>query len=486
VEDVGFFQGYRVDDDGLDWAETPVTIRRLDLRSGQWMPSLVIVGETTKKNSGEALDSILTSQRRVAILTAMSVDDDVAEKSIISRVTCFPRDGDKPIWSRQFHSKVERLDPPTSAFVPEPAPDSSESSLHPLSWVGERLLVCLEGADGKRDLVCLNGDTGKSEWRLDRIWEFQRGYIGPSVYQYYISRFGIETFSKKGENEDKIHEAREAFEKNFEGNIVAGPLVIPLHLGGQATRFFGPAARIFVAVAKGPSGPYSGQLSDCLVYELNEAGTPIASLPMPRMIDGRYSRVFANGLVWTCHGEAIVRIRFSNENAAFTPGPGSKFCVGEVEWYRQMSSRGRDAWITAGRESDLMALTETYAIRPSDGGYILREREQVYHFPMALIDLRTGLERETTLDVPFRGTVPDPERNYCRQQLQNGDSRWSTTGPYLIAISRVRVEGSRLKVSLDGGEWSMDETDVADYSAILEFPAEPLSSAVAGANAEHR
>jgi hypothetical protein len=74
--------------------------------------------------------------------------------------------------------------------------------------------------------------------------------------------------------------APERFEtdkKRFESAIIAGPVVVPLP--GQSGEY-----SIFVVVATGAKGPWAGYLSDCIVYELNESGKPIAMTQLPRTL----------------------------------------------------------------------------------------------------------------------------------------------------------------------------------------------------------
>src|SRR5204862_860145 len=92
---------------------------------------------------------------------------------------------DKPSWSKQYISAGER--PYTGGYVwGIPPPLYAGSAIQCLSWLGDRLLVCPEAMEPVR---CLNPDTGTEIWQVDRLWEFQRGFIGPSVWSHFISRF---------------------------------------------------------------------------------------------------------------------------------------------------------------------------------------------------------------------------------------------------------------------------------------------------------
>ncbi len=48
-------------------------------------------------------------------------------------------------------------------------------------------------------------------------------------------------------------------------------------------------------------------------------------------------------------------------------------------------------------------------------------------------------------------------------------TNWSTLGPYLLTISEMWLEGNRLRIGLETGDWSMEQTEVEDWTAVLDF-----------------
>ena len=98
-----------------------------------------------------------------------------------------------------------------------PRPQYADSAIRHLTWLDDRLLVC---AEAMQPILCLNGDTGSEIWRLERLWEFQRGFIGPSVWSHFISRYGIEG---SGSEETYIENSRQ-----YQCALVAGPVAVPL------------------------------------------------------------------------------------------------------------------------------------------------------------------------------------------------------------------------------------------------------------------
>jgi len=71
-----------------------------------------------------------------------------------------------------------------------------------------------------------------------------------------------------------------------------------------------------------------------------------------------------------------------------------------------------------------------------------------------LIDLRTGLDRPMVLHVPFEGNLPKPESNYSGFDRPGGKSGIHTMGPYVLAITQLRVEGKSLRITLGMEKWS--------------------------------
>jgi hypothetical protein len=363
------------------------------------------------------------------------------------------------LWSSTFASKGQRPSPSVFLWASS-RPNYATSSIQHLAALGERILVC---AEDTQDILCLERNTGKEAWRLERVWEYQRGFIGPSVWSHFLSRFGLESTQLKDQSSDEVRLARDAFDKQFACAIVAGPLVV------HRERNVGVSHdRIFVGVSKGPVGPYSGYLSDCVVYELNERGTPIAIIRLPEMIEGNSFCVIDDGIIWKCQNQAMVRIGLSEERASFVSGPGSTDGVGKINWYRQLDAKKQSAWLVSGWMNIPIAFGKSTFRLPA-GGYITKRTDRIFHFPLAIMDLKTGLERDLTLAVPFRGEVPDPETNFCSEVQRNGETRWSTLGPYVLAISEMSLEGDRLRIGLESGDWSMDHTRVEDWTAVLTF-----------------
>ena len=135
--------------------EKPVTIHRLVLRSGEWLPSLVVGDKEL-----ESLISILPGKHSVIVLTATTKDTPFRDELASYRVTCFTRDKTEPLWSKTFTSQGQRPTPGVSLWASR-RPNYATSSIQHLARLGERILVC---AEDTQDTLCLERDTGKEAW----------------------------------------------------------------------------------------------------------------------------------------------------------------------------------------------------------------------------------------------------------------------------------------------------------------------------------
>ena len=88
---------------------------------------------------------------------------------------------------------------------------------------------------------------------------------------------------------------------------------------------------------------------------------------------------------------------------------------------------------------------------------------KIYRFPISVIDLKNGADRELVLKVPYKGDIPEPKSNFSRSETALGKARWRTLGPYLLAITWLEIEGNRLQVTLGMENWSRTlEFDIDD------------------------
>jgi CheY-like chemotaxis protein len=120
---------------------------------------------------------------------------------------------------------------------------------------------------------------------------------------------------------------------------------------------------------------------------------------------------------------------------------GGSDMLSRIEWYRNPEIPEPAAWLVADPAGDPMACTASHAFRPLAGGYVEKKGERVYHFPIAKIDLVTGLSEFLTLNVPFEGDIPTPQKNFSG--MPDG---LHIHGPYMLGVTWLDVKGNTLEM----------------------------------------
>lgn len=443
--------------------EKPFEIRRFNVVKHQWEAPLVITDEKKKPNQLEWCISALTNADRIAVLTeqAETGENNREVKVLGYRLALFRKGQDKPLWVKQFPTVGARPEPGVHVFASS-MPDYAGSAIRHLSWLGDGILLC---AGEKDDIVILDG-AGAIKRKVERIWEYQRGFTGPSVWSHFISRFGfdsmVEAMAEGGEGvvlgndkgvgtpehkkaveeaRKKLNDARKAFDDQNQCAIVGGPFVVP-----SANRKPGDqnneGDHIFVAIAKGPNKWNWGYLSDCIVYDLSAQGHVEEMVNLPRMVNGAQVSIVSDGLVWGCQKGAIVKLAVPSD-LSWGMGPGGPDLICKIDWYRQFPGVKLDGWLTAEKVGDVMTFDASHAFRAVSGGYVAKKDEKIYRFPVSVVDLKEGIESAAMLAVPFKGELRLPETNAA-----TFDGKTAARGPYLLGVTQLHIENSVLEVTL--------------------------------------
>jgi hypothetical protein len=295
-------------------------VRRLDIDKAKWLDPLLLVLKGEMAPNGAQIRDALIDDKTLVLLSAEKAPADVKIENY--RVSLFEGNETTPVWSKTFQAAQERAYTGGLLWAAR-RPDYAISSVQSLNWVGKHLLVC---AGPRQDLLCLDRAKGKEIWRLPRVWEFDRGFTGPSVWSNHLSRFGLDSFTeytakdpsgivnykgKKGIEAQQLAQkdakaelaaARKEHEELYDCSLVAGPVVVST---GKALRGDQDYA-IFVGVAKGPNrGRWSGYRSDCIVYEIGRSGQMVGRAVVPRMVNGWQFGQVENGVVWSCQRRAV-------------------------------------------------------------------------------------------------------------------------------------------------------------------------------------
>jgi hypothetical protein len=421
------------------FAGTGSSVRRLDLNERKWLPALA----PSRPVPGGKVRSALVDDRGVAVfVSSVRAPDKLADEEIDKidadrekpseryELAYFESGKTEQAWSRNFllQGAAERPDP-AGLLWSATRPDYASSAVQTLCCLGDDLLVCPGELQG---LFCLDRAHGQVQWQLQRPWEFERSFIGPSVWNHTITRFGLEHATEK-----ELADSAGKLAEQTEAAIVGGPVVVNVDAEDDewSTR------RIFIAVAKGPKGAWSGYLQDCTIYELNASGQPIAMCKLPRMVLGQTFRSLPGGVVWSMQRGGLVRV--TAQETSFRFGPGTDDCLCKIDWYREFRPVERQAWFVAEPLNGVAAFSQTHLFRAVSGGYVEKKAEAIYRFPITEVDLSTGFSRDLELAVPLERQLTLPRTNFRAMKRKNAGQEVEgvkASGTYLLAITRLEVD----------------------------------------------
>jgi hypothetical protein len=126
--------------------------------------------------------------------------------------------------------------------------------------------------------------------------------------------------------------------------------------------------------------------------------------------------------------------------------------------------RSPTAWFIAAPPTDVAGFSKARLFRPSSA-YIRNKEDEIYELQINVVDLRTGLDRDMTLSVPFKGSLPFPETGISSFNQGTLTEHFYAHGPHVVGIDRLTVDGDRLKVVVTHGSAPTELT--FDVSAML-------------------
>lgn len=430
------------------------SIKRLRLGDGQWLEDLRI----PESGAQEALLGMLPGPDLTFVLSATLVNDKEWPNEARMkryRVTAFNESSGSVEWTRSFEAEEEPRQ--TGPFLLSAVrPNEAVPGVRPLSVWGDKLIIC---SGSRQAILCLEQKSGKTAWSRERIWEYERGFIGPSVWSHYLSRHGVRPYSVQGAEPDAVDAKRSAdFEQRWTCNIVGGPIIaaMPSEGGADARQppdFFGRDrswhAALYIAVgrsrADGDRNSYSSFLQDCLIYELNADGEVVGILNMPRMVIGSVAQSVEGGVVWACQNNAVVRL--CGSGSATSSGscmPGGPDMLIQASWYRDYSTTESCEWLTTGKSGDPVALGTKRGFRVLAGGFVHAAEKRVFLLPVSAFEYVNGTMETLLLRLPMTEEIEVPKTNVSTF----GDDSHRTFGPYLLAVTGLRLEGDRLAITV--------------------------------------
>ena len=431
------------------YPEQPI-LRRMDLKTGQWHGGIIIPTDERIGEERTYIQNALVVDGGLFVLS-ITVKDSHSTEPIHYRLS---KVAEEIEWSKSFESGGGLPNP--SAFVLGslgPARDSQ--AIVTLTLVNDKVLVC---AGPREPLMMVSPDSGDIAWTLPRIWEFRRGFIGPSVWEHFMGRYGfqnhdvelaektLEEIQKDKVNQsaieynrgikNAIEEARTRIEKESCA-IVAGPVVVIENSDGFEEKHF------FLVTSQNSDQVWDGYLSECVVYEIAETGTVLKMLKIPRFVSGRDFRIDKDKVIW--------KSQRGDELTLFaTRGWNTADCMIEMNWNRYQPREETNHWLQQETFFPSTVIFETTSLSLESGGYIKKEDSKVMSYPIWLKDLSSGAVQKLLLEIPFNGTVRPPETNYSRQWdgLQN-EPHWTTYGRFLMILRGLQILDDRLLLKLE-------------------------------------
>lgn len=456
------------------------TLRRLRLTDGEKLESLTVPAKPDEPGLHTAIQNAIILDDGLIVLsdTQEESDDRLRPKSYRVSRYC-----DGWTWTRTFDSQGALPDP-EAFLVGSLGPARDSAGLQTLVKMGEMLLVC---AGPLEDILALDPGSGETKWRVQRLWEYQRGFIGPSVWRYFMSRDvmnplaadsdseapdGSRPPEPRQDNPGEVKTARQVFQavldpkgrlaEKRQCSIVAGPVVLPTTNEEDEGGF-----SVFIVTTQGDRDDWPGYLSQCVVYELDETGECLGMATLPRFVIGPQFHVLEESVVWCCKELNRVRLFPSpHESPTFGEEAGNPDKTIDFEWHPHRQKKktaaiaDETAWLRQGAFYRAGAFRGRMLLSIKEGGFLMTQEEQVFHYPVTLTDLDSGQNRTLQLNLPFRGKVVPPTRNYS-----GSDEGWTTYGDDLMEIRALEVRGDELLVTFQFGDDL--QTLFFDYDELL-------------------
>lgn len=378
------------------------------------------------------------------------------------RLKVFAGTADQPVLSWEQPVGEGEISLPGVFLRAANGPRPVSSDLLPVVACGDFLLV---SPGPQEPIYCIDPQKPGAPvvWKLEKPWEFRRGFTGPSVWSHHLARFGVDHMSVgRGETMDwtsfvddvthgvspefkeqhrKAAEAEMAELKLAEADLmkrcqmIGGPFVVK----AEGVR----SGRIFVAVAEAESaGPWARQLTHTIVYEVEaETGKPVALIRLPRNTIGSAARVRDGGVDWRCEKHGLARLEPS-DNGGSDWGPGGPDCVGRLRWYHEAIPERRDAWLSSPATRSAWVWTDKGILAALDDSWIENKVDRLMHFPIR--EIGRGEQGESyELLVPLLAPLPQPQSNYS-----SSGGKFRTMGPYMLGVTGLERHDGRLYVTL--------------------------------------
>lgn len=335
-----------------------------------------------------------------------------------------------PIWT---HTQTSAPEPEYDGgyLLAARRPHYPWPALRPLTALGERVLVC---GGPRESLLCLDPHTGEALWELEALWEFERSFMGPSVWSHTVSREGESDFGQLAAEERATRRERRNGERRE--HLLAGPAVVSGSDWGGS-----PSHAIYMMVAHASSGRWASYRADCTLYEIDARGAVRALSPMPRLAEAAFESD-GERVLWSLTEGAWASIEPSPSFASGPRmGPGGPDCRARIAWFRDNTyAVPEGTWLAHSGRSSSIAFGATYAYRPAYGGLIPRADGGLLRIPIQRVERASGALDLLHLDLAFDGPeLRNPETNYNWVR-----GTYFKAGAYVAGLRELALEGDEL------------------------------------------
>jgi len=196
--------------------------------------------------------------------------------------------------------------------------------------------------------------------------------------------------------------------------------------------------RLWAAIQNASGGSWGGW-----VYDADRIAALLAKGLAAERTEGSEARGSDGTVDWIMQQNSAARLRNSLKRAGVSPG--SSDLLTQVAWYREFSPDESKAWLVVDKPSDPAVFSSFRAYRVFSGGFVRHKEDAVFHLPFSSIDCANGASEPLELDVPLTGTVSLPETNI--QSSEDGSS-YHTWGPFLLGITRLRIDEDQLAITV--------------------------------------
>ena len=297
---------------------------------------------------------------------------------------------------------------------------------HPERTAGELALLARCGGDvlalsGSRGhLVRVDPTSGAVRARLDAPWELQRGFIGPSVWQVQLQRFGSNDLRFEDLSAEQLAAQRRHFEQRVVGSLVGGPLV-----SGE---------RVYLAVAHAAPGDWVAQRADVSILELSDMLDPISLTPLPANTAPAAVAAPGGGVVWALNGGGFANLAATSSAEHYAMGPGSFARRANVRWLHGAPLELPSFFLLMDRPADPVVFTGAIALR-TGRPYVPKAASAELRLPLEVTALASGQRARAELRAPLSSAPTAPTTNY----MGHGDGAFELLGARIAGVTALDI-----------------------------------------------